>query len=62
MQQGRGGMGSHKHGISGYGGPSPRLKMWQKLEGAKPKPKRKKQKMYGSIGELMGQEVRRNTR
>lgn len=31
MQQGRGGMGSHKHGISGYSGPSPRFKMWRVL-------------------------------
>lgn len=28
MQQGRGGMGSHKHGISGRGGPSPGTKQW----------------------------------
>jgi hypothetical protein len=27
MQQGRGGMGSHKHGVSGRGGPSPKAKV-----------------------------------
>jgi len=27
MQTGRGGMGSHKHGIAGHSGPSPRFKM-----------------------------------
>ena len=31
MQQGRGGMGSHKHGISGYAGQSPRLRLMKKL-------------------------------
>ena len=31
MQQGRGGMGSHKHGISGHTGQSPRLRLMKKL-------------------------------
>ena len=31
MQQGRGGMGSHKHGISGDAGQSPRLRLMKKL-------------------------------
>jgi hypothetical protein len=31
MQQGRGGMGSHKHGISGHAGQSPRLRLMKKL-------------------------------
>ena len=31
MQQGRGGMGSHKHGVSGHAGQSPRLRLMQKL-------------------------------
>ena len=31
MQQGRGGAGSHKHGISGYAGQSPRLRLMKKL-------------------------------
>jgi hypothetical protein len=31
MQQGRGGMGSHKHGVSGHAGQSPRLRLLQKL-------------------------------
>jgi hypothetical protein len=31
MQQGRGGMGSHKHGISGHASQSPRLRLAKKL-------------------------------
>ena len=31
MQQGRGGMGSHKHGVSGRATPSPRLRLSKKL-------------------------------
>jgi hypothetical protein len=31
MQQGRGGMGSHKHGTSGHAGQSPRLRLMKKL-------------------------------
>ena len=32
MQQGRGGMGMHKHGVSGKPGRSPRYKFMQTLE------------------------------
>lgn len=32
MQAGRGGMGSHKHGISGYSGPSPRTKFMRAFD------------------------------
>ncbi len=31
MQQGRGGMGSHKHGVSGHAPQSPRLRLAKKL-------------------------------
>jgi hypothetical protein len=31
MQQSRGGMGSHKHGVSGHASQSPRLRLAQKL-------------------------------
>lgn len=31
MQQGRGGMGSHKHGVSGHAAQSPRLRLGKKL-------------------------------
>ena len=31
MQQGRGGMGSHKHGVSGHATQSPRLRLSKKL-------------------------------
>lgn len=35
MQQGRGGMGSHKHGISGRAGKSPAFRHWIKREAEK---------------------------
>lgn len=31
-QAGRGGMGNHKHGVSGVSGPSPRFKFMRTLE------------------------------
>jgi len=31
MQQGRGGMGSHKHGVSGHATQNPRLRLGKKL-------------------------------
>jgi hypothetical protein len=31
MQQGRSGMGSHKHGVSGHASQSPRLRLTKKL-------------------------------
>jgi hypothetical protein len=31
MQQGQGGMGSHKHGVSGHASQSPRLRLTKKL-------------------------------
>jgi hypothetical protein len=31
MQQGRGGIGSRKHGVSGHATPSPRLRLAKKL-------------------------------
>jgi hypothetical protein len=31
MQQGRGGMGSHKHGVSGHAGQSPRFRLLRRL-------------------------------
>lgn len=55
MQQGRGGMGSHKHGVSGYPNRSEAFKLWQRLYDAaeqrwrneiKPRPT-----MYASVAE-----------
>jgi hypothetical protein len=31
MQQGRGGIGSHKHGVSGHASQSPRLRLTKRL-------------------------------
>jgi hypothetical protein len=57
-QQGRGGMGSHKHGISGHGGPSPKSKLMRALdanreEAARPK---RRTRTYQSVADLMRQE------
>jgi len=41
MHTGRGGMGSHKHGISGHATRSPRYKHGQQIEANKGKPARK---------------------
>jgi len=55
MQQGRGGMGSHKHHIVGQAGPS----RWQKYQWAKDDnairdaSKRAKPKMYPTLREAM---------
>ena len=49
MQQGRGGMGSHKHGISGRAGESPRLRLMKKLAAERgeyeTKPARRRQRL-----------------
>lgn len=53
-QVGRSGMGSHKHGISGRVGKSPKMRMWQRLE-AQRTPSRKKKKpgrMFESVYDL----------
>ncbi len=42
MQTGRGGMGSHKHGISGRAGKSPKFRHWMKREAEKLEQKRPK--------------------
>jgi len=48
MQQGRGGMGSHKHGASGHATQSPRLRLSKKLaaergeyDAAPPRPRKR---------------------
>jgi hypothetical protein len=48
MQQGRGGMGSHKHGVSGHASQSPRLRLMKKLSAER--------------GEHEGSSVRRSKR
>ncbi len=51
MQQGRGGMGSHKHGISGRPGKSPRLRLWERMQAEKNERKRRKSPMYPTVRE-----------
>jgi hypothetical protein len=59
MHQGRGGMGSHKHGISGRGGSPPGLKQRlarEQIQRSKERAetrKRHRQPMYNTIRELM---------
>jgi hypothetical protein len=60
MQQGRGGMGSHKHGVSGRAPRSPRYKFMQTLEDnrrrAEETKRRRKPKMAASFDELFGKQ------
>jgi hypothetical protein len=58
MQQGRGGMGSHKHGISGHAAKSPRFRLMNKLAaesgafGGEPA-RRPKRLLFASVRELL---------
>jgi hypothetical protein len=57
MQQGRGGMGSRKHGRGGHMSKSPRFRLWARLDAErKPEPLRPKTKYLGSIRELFSRE------
>jgi len=58
MHQGRGGMGSHKHGVSGYPTRSPRYKfmqMWRDNKERREK-KKPKQRFWASFAELFRHE------
>ena len=55
MQQGRGGIGSHKHGISGYAPHSPRYKFMQQLETNKQKPHKRQALTAKTIAEAVDQ-------
>ncbi|MGH8651509.1 MAG: hypothetical protein ACREYE_04705 [Gammaproteobacteria bacterium] len=58
-QQGRGGMGTHKHGVSGKSGMPPRLKQQLAREENKRKDKKgRRQRMYDSIAALMNALIR----
>ena len=56
MQRGRGGMGSHKHGISGKSGKGPRTRLREKLEAEKNERKRRGFKTYDSVKEAFEKE------
>jgi hypothetical protein len=45
MQKGRGGMGSHKHGISGTPGKSPRLRLWMDMMARRQEVKDRRRKL-----------------
>ncbi len=54
-QRGRGGMGSHKHGVSGHAGP-PNAVKWataQFFNKEAARRKARKHKMYGSVREAL---------
>ena len=58
MQQGRGGIGSRKHGISGHATKSPRLRLMTRLaaergELARAAPRRPQRLSFASVGEAM---------
>jgi hypothetical protein len=63
-QQGRGGMGSHKHGVSGHAGPSPKSRMWLKLlakrEDALRHRRFRHREFFGSVKEFASQVRRAN--
>ena len=61
MQQGRGGIGSRKHGVSGHASPSPRLRLAKKLaaeRGELDVPARRKSKplAYDSVREAFSRD------
>jgi len=57
MQQGRGGMGSRKHGRSGHATQSPRFRLWARLDAERtPGRSHRKAKFFSSIRELFSRE------
>ena len=60
MYVGRGGMGSHKHGVSGYAPRSPRYKFNQQLEARRDEEARKRRRPLNAktVAEAMKQEGR----
>lgn len=56
-QQGRGGIGSHKHGVSGRSGPSPRTKFMTALDANRladaQRARRPKPQMWPSVREAL---------
>lgn len=56
MVAGRKGIGSHKHGVSGHSGLSPRERLRRKREAEKQEARRKHTPTFGSIKELMNKE------
>ncbi len=54
MQQGRGGMGSHKHGVSGRAGKSPRLRLQMRMEAEKDGRRLRRRRLpYETLAELL---------
>jgi hypothetical protein len=58
MQQGRGGMGSHKHGVSGHATQSPRLRLSKKLAAERGEydaasPRRRKHLEFATVQEAL---------
>jgi hypothetical protein len=57
MQQGRGGMGSRKHGRSGHATRSPRFRLWARLDAERePERRRPKVKFFDSVRELFSRD------
>ena len=60
MQQGRGGMGSHKHGISGHPYVAHRVKMWLRCWASdeERRGKRRRSTMYKTVKEAFAAALR----
>jgi hypothetical protein len=61
MQQGRGGMGSHKHGTSGHAAQGPRFRLMKKLaaergEYGNPPTRRPRRLSFASVRDLLSAE------
>jgi len=56
MISSRGGMGSHKHGISGHAGKSPRLRLFLRMQAEKEERKGRKELKYSSVKEVFEKE------
>lgn len=53
MESGGGGMGMHKHGVSGRSPKSPRLRLALRRAAEKDERKRRDSSMYDSVGEAV---------
>ena len=59
MESGRGGMGSHKHGVSGHSGKSPKLRLAMKMAAEKNERRRRR---GGDMFDTVDDAVRGNRR
>jgi hypothetical protein len=53
MIKGKGGMGMHKHGVSGINPKSPKQRLFERMEAEKDKTKKPEPEMFSSIKDLL---------